>query len=135
MTARASGAEVMDGAGGTPGGTGLFLLGLGMAAGGAYLLMSQVTVSSGAWTLWGYNSFGLSLVPFLFGIGLLFFDGRSWLGRLLLFIGVVIIFVAIIANLQIYFQGTSLFNTVIMLVLLVGGLGLIARAVRPSGNA
>jgi hypothetical protein len=36
----------------------------------------------------------------------------------------------IIANLHIYFRPTSLFNTLIMLGLLVGGLGLIARALR-----
>jgi hypothetical protein len=34
-------------------------------------------------------------------------------------------------NLQIYFQQTSLFNTVVMLVLLAGGIGLIARALVP----
>jgi hypothetical protein len=122
----------MEGAGGTPGGTGAFLLGLGMAVSGAYLLSTQVTVSSSSVMLWGYNSFGLSLVPFLAGTGLLFFNGRSGLGRLLVFIGVVIIFAAVVANLNIYFQSTSLFNTVMMLVLLVGGLGLIARAVRSS---
>jgi hypothetical protein len=40
----------------------------------------------------GYNSFGLSLLPLLFGIGLLFFNGRSILGWLLLLIGAAIIF-------------------------------------------
>jgi hypothetical protein len=37
----------------------------------------------------------------------------------------------VIANLHIYFQPTSLFNTLAMLILLVGGLGLIARALLP----
>jgi hypothetical protein len=31
---------------------------------------------------------------------------------------------------HIYFQPTSLFNTLVMLILLVGGLGLIARSLR-----
>jgi hypothetical protein len=35
-------------------------------------------------------------------------------------------------NLRIYFEPTSLFNTLIMLVLLAGGLGLLARSLRPS---
>lgn len=122
----------MEGAGGTPGGIVPFLVGLAMAAAGAYLLLNQVTVSSNFLMLWGYNSFGLSLAPFLSGIGLLFFDGRSVLGKILVFLGLVIIFAAIVSNLNIYFQATSLFNTGMMLVLLVGGLGLIARAVRPS---
>ena len=119
-----------EGAGGTSGGIGEFLLGLGMAVAGAYLLSSRVTVTSGWWDIWGYNAFGLSLVPLIFGIGLLFFNGRSKVGWLLLFAGVVIIFMGIITNLHIYFQPTSLFNTIMMLVLLAGGVGLVARALR-----
>ena len=119
------------GAGGTRGGVGEFLLGLGMAVAGAYLLTQRVTVTSGYWTLWGYNAFGLSLLPLLFGIGLLFFNGRSIAGWLLTFAGVVIILVGVIANLGVYFQPTSLFNTLVMLVLLAGGIGLVARSLRP----
>ena len=125
--------EERRGAGGTRGGVGEFLLGLGMAVAGAYLLTQQVTVTSGYWTLWGYNAFGLSLLPLLFGVGLLFFNGRSIAGWLLTFAGVVIIFVGIIANLGVYFQATSLFNTLLMLVLLAGGIGLVARSLRAHG--
>ncbi|HEX8286174.1 MAG TPA: hypothetical protein VF588_22630 [Pyrinomonadaceae bacterium] len=121
------------GAGGTSGGVGEFLLGLGMSVAGAYLLTQRVTVSSGYWTLWGYNAFGLSLLPLLFGVGLLFFNGKSVAGWLLTFAGVVIIFVGIIANLGVYFQPTSLFNTLLMLVLLAGGIGLVARSLRAHG--
>lgn len=117
------------GAGGTPGGVGEFFLGLAMAIAGAYILTNRVVVTGGYWSLWGYNSFGLSLFPLIIGIGLLFFNGRSIIGWLLLFASVVIIFTAIIMNMQIYFQQTSLFNTVLMLVLLAGGIGLIARAI------
>lgn len=118
------------GVGGTSGGIGEFLIGLAMTVAGAYLLTNQVIVTSSFWTLWGYNTFGLSLLPLIAGIGLLFFDGKSILGWILLFIGVVVIFTAIILNLQIYFQRTSLFNTIAMLVLLFGGIGLIARSLR-----
>jgi uncharacterized protein len=120
------------GAGGTPGGIGQFLMGLVMAVAGAYLLTSQVVVTSNQWTLWGYNSFGLSLVPLLIGVGLLFFNGKSITGWLLLIAGVVIILAGILMNLTIYFRATSLFNTLMMLVLLAGGLGLIARSLRAA---
>ena len=125
--------EERRGAGGTRGGVGEFLLGLGMSVAGAYLLTQRVTVTSGYWTLWGYNAFGLSLLPLLFGVGLLFFNGRSIAGWLLTFAGVVIIFVGVIANLGVYFQSTSLFNTIVMLVLLAGGIGLVARSLRAHG--
>lgn len=117
-----------SGAGGTPGGIVEFFVGLGMAIAGAYLLTNQVTVTGGFWSIWGHSTFGLTLVPLVFGIGILFFNGKSIIGWLLLFSGVVIIFAGIITNLQIYFQPTSLFNTIIMLVLLAGGIGLVARS-------
>jgi len=101
-----------------------------MVVTGGYLILNQVTVSSNFWALWGYNSFGLTLVPLLIGVAWLFFDGRSVLGWLLTILGAAIIFVGIIANLNIYFRPTSLFNTLIMLVLFIGGLGLIARSLR-----
>ena len=101
-----------------------------MAVAGAYLLSTSVIVTSGLWTIRGYNAFGLSLLPLIFGIGLLFFNGSSKVGWILLFVGIVIIFTGIIMNLQIYFQSTSLFNTIVMLVLLAGGVGLVARSLR-----
>jgi hypothetical protein len=116
--------------GGTRGGIGEFLIGFVMAVAGGYLLMNQVTVTSGFWYFWGYNAFGLSLLPLIFGIGILFFNGKSIIGWLLLIAGAAIIFVGIIVNLQIYFRPTSLFNTIIMLILLVGGIGLVARSLR-----
>ena len=120
----------LRGAGGTAGGVGEFLIGLGMAVVGAYLLTNQVTVTSGYWYLWGYNAFGMTLLPLLFGIGILFFDGRSALGWGLTVIGVLIILVGVITNLDIYFRPTSLFNTILMLALLAGGIGLVARSLK-----
>jgi hypothetical protein len=125
----------MQGAGGTPGGIGQFLIGFVMAVAGGWLLVNQVTVHSGSWSLWGYNSFGLSLLPFIVGTGLLFFNGRSILGWLLLIAGLVIIGAGILINLNIYFRPTSLFNTLMMLALLAGGLGLLARSLRGVESA
>jgi hypothetical protein len=124
----------MRGAGGTSGGIGTFLIGLGMVVVGAYLLLARVTVGSGGWLLWGYSAFGLSLLPLLVGIGWLFFDGRSVVGWVLTGIGALIIFAGIIGNLHIYFGPTSLFDTLVMLGLLAGGLGLIARSLRASDS-
>ena len=123
------------GAGGTPGGIGEFVLGLAMAVAGAYLITDQVVVVSGFWSVWGYNAFGLSLVPLIIGIGILFFNGRSIIGWVLLFIGVVVIFTGILMNLHIYFERTSLFNTIVMIVLLAGGIGLIFRGLLPHGQS
>jgi hypothetical protein len=120
----------VQGAGGTKGGIAEFFIGLAMAIGGGYLFMNQVQVSSSYWTLYGYNAFGLSLLPLLAGIGMLFFNGRSKLGWLLTFAGAVIIVIGIIANLTVYWQSTSLFNTLMIFTLIAGGIGLIARALK-----
>jgi uncharacterized protein len=120
------------GAGGTPGGVGQFFLGLLLVGIGAYLVLNQVQVT-GTWGhFWGFNSFGLSLVPLLIGIGILFYSGKSAVGWILTILGLGIILAGILMNLDIYFKPTSLYNTLFMLAMLAAGLGLIARALRPS---
>jgi hypothetical protein len=117
--------------GGTPGGLGEFVLGFAMACIGGYLLSDQVKVVGSYWSFYGHNTFGITLIPMLFGVGMIFFNGKSVIGWLLTIAGALFILAGVVANMNIYFQPTSLFNTLVMLVLLVGGLGLIARAIRP----
>ncbi|MGE0398073.1 MAG: hypothetical protein AB7T06_15335 [Kofleriaceae bacterium] len=122
--------------GGTPGGTKTFLLGIIMLVVGGYLLFNHVSIGGGYWN-WGFfgqgygTSFGITLIPMLFGVGILFANGKSIVGRVLTFGGLLIIIVGIIANLDLHFRRTSLFNTLVMLVLIVGGIGLVARSVMP----
>jgi hypothetical protein len=128
----------LAGAGGTPGGIGIFLLGFAMACAGGWLITNQVVVTSGYFASgfmvpvinFHMNSFGLSLVPFIIGIAFLFFNGKSPVGWLLTLAGLVNIMAGILFSLHIYFQPTSLFNTLMMLVLLFGGLGLILRSLK-----
>jgi len=115
--------------GGTPGGVIEFFVGLAMTISGGYMLISRVIVTSGFWNWGGSGTFGLSLVPLIFGIAFVFFNGKSIIGWILIAISIIVIASGILMNLQIYFQPTSLFNTIIMLVLFAGGIGLIGRAV------
>ena len=121
-----------QGPGGTPGGMGMFVFGLALSIAGGYLIMNQVQVTSGYWHWWGPNTFGLTLIPLVIGIGLLFFSGKSIAGWVLAGGGAVIIFVGILANLEIYFRQTTLFNVILMLTMFAAGLGLMARAVKAS---
>ena len=118
--------------GGTPGGLGSFLIGLALACVGGYLLTSQVVVTSSYWNFYGTNTFGVTLIPMLIGVAMLFWNGRSVLGWLLTAAGGLFILAGVIANLHIYFAPTTLFNTIVMLVMLVGGLALILRALRAT---
>jgi hypothetical protein len=121
----------MSDVGGTAGGLGEFVIGFVMSCVGGYLLSNQVSVVGSYWSFWGTNTFGVTLVPMLFGIGILFWKGRSTAGWFLTVAGALFILAGVIANMHIYFQPTSLFNTIVMLVLLVGGLGFIARSILP----
>jgi len=127
--------ENRSGAGGTPGGVGQFFFGLLMSGGGAYLFLNQVQVTTSFWRVWGMNAFGLTLLPMLIGVAMLFYNGKSVAGWILTLLGFAIIIAAVLMNMDIYFKTTSLYNTLVMLVLLFGGLGLIARSLRPAGGA
>jgi hypothetical protein len=117
--------------GGTPGGLRYFVIGFIMTCLGGYFLANQVSVVGSYWSFYGANTFGITLVPLLIGVGILFWNGRNRIGWLLTVAGTLFILAGVIANMHIYFQPTSLFHTLVMLVLFVGGLGLIARALSP----
>ncbi len=121
-------------AGGTPGGLGEFLIGFVMTCVGGYLLTNQVTVVGSYWSFYGANSFGITLVPMLIGVAILFWNGKSTTGWILTVGGALFILAGVIANMHIYFRPASLFETIVMLVVLVGGLSLIARSITPHGT-
>jgi hypothetical protein len=116
--------------GGTKGGLGEFLIGLALLIAGTYLLLDNVIVSGNFWSFFGFSSFGLSLIPLFIGIIFLFFNGKSKAGWILTGMGAIIIFVGILAQMHIFFKPTSLFNTLLMLVMMAAGIGLILRSLR-----
>lgn len=119
--------------GGTPGGTGEFLLGLLLMGIGIYMVFDRVTVHTSFWRFFGgaRTSFGVMLLPLLLGVGFLAFNGKSIIGWLLSAGGIALILVGILMNLDIYFQPTSLTTTIVMFALIAGGLGLFAKSLRP----
>jgi hypothetical protein len=119
------------GAGGTSGGLLEFFIGAAMVVIGGYIFLQRLLVTSNIRTFWGSGGSGLALLIMLVGIGVVFFSGRSVIGWIMIIIGAVMIFLSVITNLVVYFMPTSLFETVVMLGLVFGGLGLIARSLRP----
>ena len=109
-----------------------FLVGFGLVIVGTYLLMERVTVQGGYFGFFGsYGaSFGITMLPVMFGIGMLFYDGSSILGRLLFFGGLLVIFAGILANMNIYFRSTSLFDTLMIVGVIAAGVGLVLRSLR-----
>jgi hypothetical protein len=132
LSAVSTSSRERPGAGGTPGGIGQFFVGLVMAAAGGYLILNQVQVTTSFWRFGQYGGFGLTLLPLLIGIAFLFYNGRSVVGWLLTSVGAAMILAGVLMNMDIYFRQTSLFNTIVMLGLLFGGLGLVARSLRSA---
>jgi len=128
-----SGRKKFEGPGGTPGGLGETLIGLIMMAVGVYMVFDHVTVHTSFWRFVGSpgTSFGVTMLPLLIGIGVLFFNGRSVLGWFLTAAGIALLLVGILMNLDIYFRPTSLWATILMFGLIAGGLGVFARGLRP----
>ena len=126
------GRKKFEGPGGTPGGLGEVLAGLVMVAVGIYIVFDHVTVHTSFWRFAGGpgTSFGLTMLPLLGGIGVLFFNGRSTLGWVLTMAGIALILTGVLMNMDIYFKPTTLYNTLMMLGLFFGGLGVIARSLR-----
>ena len=123
--------------GGTSGGIGEFFAGIIMMAVGIYLVFDHVTVHTSYWHFFGSarGSFGATLIPLLAGIALLSFNGRSILGWLLAVGGIFLILAGVLMNLDVYFQPTSLWTTIVMFGLVACGLGLFMRALRPHRAA
>jgi hypothetical protein len=77
--------------GGTPGGIGYFVMGFIMTCIGGYLISNQVNVVGSYWSFYGANTFGITLIPLLFGIGILFWNGKSTIGWILTAAGALFI--------------------------------------------
>ena len=127
------------GAGGNEGGTGTFLLGLIMMVVGAYLLLRGIIVrpSFGMGTIaFHVRGFpvttGLIIVPFVLGVGGIFYDSSRIWGWLVAVLSLVALVGGVIANLNIKLVSMSLFDLLLILVLLVGGIGLFLRSLRDT---
>lgn len=116
-----------------------FFVGLALLGAGLYWLLNSVTVTSG-WGMgyihfWGVATVpsGLVIVPLIVGIFWWVMKPDSFLAKALTVLGVVIIVAAIIASVHFHFNETSLYNYLIMIVMIVVGAGLLARVLL-TGN-
>ena len=132
----------MRGAGGSSGGAGQFFIGIAMFCGGIYLLLNAITVTNhygGGYggfggRLYGFRGFpittGMVLIPFMFGVGIMFYDARKWYGWLLAGGSLIALIFGVIASIHFRFAQMSAFDIIVILVLTVGGLALLLRSLR-----
>ena len=75
------------------------LLGIALAAVGGYFVANQVIVTSGFMALLGPATFGILLVPFILGIGLLVFgNGQGRLGSALVAVSILLMLADVLAG-------------------------------------
>lgn len=125
------------GAGGSSGGIGQFLIGLVMMCGGIYMLLNSITVSTHfgfGYQLYSFGRMGITsgmiMIPFMFGVGIIFYDSKKWYGWLLTVGSLVALVFGVISSIQFRFRAMSAFDLIVILVLSVGGLGLFLRSLR-----
>ena len=127
----------MQGAGGTSGGSGQFLLGLVMMCGGFYLLLNNVIVSASfglGSRMFGIGGFGITggiiLVPLIIGVAMIFYNSRNYLGWLIAVVSFFAMVFGVISSVSLDLRTMSAFSLITILVLAFGGLGLFLRSLR-----
>lgn len=125
------------GAGGSNGGVMRFLMGLAMMIGGGYLFFSSITVVNN-FSL-GYRLYrignlsvtsGMVLIPFLFGVGMIFYNSKNLFGWMLSLGSLLALTLGVIASISFRLQPMSAFELLTIVVLGVGGIGLFLSSLR-----
>jgi len=130
----------MRGAGGSEGGAGRFLIGFLMFAGGGYLFLNSIRVGSSfgfGYHLyrfsWGTLTTGMVLIPFIFGIGIIFYNAKNLVGWLLAGGSLIALVFGILQSVHLRLQPMTAFELITILVLVFGGLGLFLSSLRDLG--
>jgi len=127
------------GAGGTEGGVGRFFIGLIMMVVGGYLFLNNIHVGHHFRFGMGYGLFsigGLSitsgyvLIPFIFGIGMIFYNSKNYIGWFLAIASIAMLAFGVITSIHFTFRRMTAFELISILVLLIGGLGLFLSSLR-----
>lgn len=130
-------------AGGTKGGAGSFFGGIGLMALGLYLLLRNIFVTSGFHLGMGlFPAYaggpaipaGIFLVVALVGFVILFVNGRSIWGWVLLGGSVGAIVFGIIASLHFVMRSMTLLEMLFILMVLGAGIGMFLRSLRPQST-
>lgn len=126
--------------GGTEGGTGSFLMGGGLVlmALGMYLFLDSVRVESGHYGWMSgmigrgrqgmeTTSMGIVFVPFLLGVGVLFFDASKKWAWWLAGLGLVVIVIEILSRIR-FVLDMKTTHLLMILVMVAAGAGMALRA-------
>ena len=125
----------MKGAGGTPGGVMTFLVGLVMTCGGLYLLLNAIVLRASfgfGYRVYSFGGYGITsgmiLIPFLFGVGMIFYNAKNTWGWLLAVGSAVALIFGVLSTVNFTLRGMTAFDLMLILVLAFGGIGILLRS-------
>jgi len=127
------------GAGGTEGGVGRFFIGLTMLVVGGYLFLNNIEVGHNIRFGWGFSvlnirgfniTSGYVLIPFIFGVGMVFYNSRNYLGWFLFIGSMAMLSFGVISSVYFRLRHMTAFELITIIVLLVGGLGMFLSSLK-----
>jgi len=134
----------MNGAGGSSGGVGHFFIGLIMMCAGFYMLLNAITVTTNfgmSSRLYSFNALGgfsvtsgTIMIPFIFGVGLIFYNAKNIFGWVLTVGSITALIFGVISSVRFTMSTMSSFDLIVILVLAVGGLGIFLRSLKASSK-
>ncbi|MGB2741953.1 MAG: hypothetical protein WBC60_15540 [Cognaticolwellia sp.] len=135
----------MNGAGGSSGGVGNFFIGLIMMCGGFYMLLNAISVTSSfglgsrLYSVNAFGGFGITggtvMIPFIFGVGLIFYNSKNILGWLLSIGSISALIFGVISSVRFSMKTMTSFDLIVILVLAIGGLGLFLRSLKSMDDS
>lgn len=108
-----------------------FYIGIISIAAGLFFLLSKAVVRSSfyTWTVGGLSvSSGIVIIPLMIGVIWLVHNPKSFFGKLITLCGSIFIVASIILNIRITFITTTMFDYIIMMLLIAAGAGLILKS-------
>ena len=107
-----------------------FIAGIVMLAVGLYIFSQKVIVFSGYGFFFiggGRFSSGLIIVPLIIGIVWMFITGANFASKVFTSLSVLLIIVSVIMSTHIHLSAMTLYEWILLLVLIFGGAGLVGK--------
>ena len=110
-----------------------------MFCGGIYMLLNSITFRAnlgfGA-RVYDFGGIGITsgmiMIPFIFGVGLIFYNAKNKFGWLLAAGSLTALVFGVISKIRFQMQSMSAFDLSVILILTVGGLAIFLRSLKES---
>lgn len=107
-----------------------FFIGICLLGVGLFMLSRRVVVHS-SWYTWRIGNFDLGsgtvTIPLIIGVIWYFFNNKSIIPKIIMTLGAIFIVVTIILSVRITFMATSLFDYLLIFIMIAAGAGLLLK--------